>query len=158
MPRFPRGTDVLRQLVENHGKQLKSLAKGLALIADALPRVELSSILYPTAQMKRVVSDLYCSIVEYLLRAAGWYTQGSLRHAWEALSRPVELCYDDLVQNIEDSAKRMDVLANAGAHAEQRDMHLELRSLSEAVRELRELAICTFPTRFRQSTDPVSSP
>lgn len=123
---------------------MKTLAKGLALIADALPRVEFSSILYPTDRMKEAVSEAYSKIVQFLLRAAEWFSQSKIRHAWEALSRPVELFYDDLVQDVEDCAKRIDALANAGAHAEQRDMHLELQSLNEAVRELRGMLICAY--------------
>ncbi|KAJ4983226.1 nacht domain protein [Stagonosporopsis vannaccii] len=140
-------------LVENHEKQVKTLAKGLALIADALPRVEFSSILYPTAQMKEATSEIYSGIVRFLLRAHDWYSQGRLRHAWEAFSRPVELYYDDLVQNIDDCAKRIDMLANAGAHAEQRDMHIKLQSLNEAVREIRGMLITHHALQTSASLD-----
>jgi hypothetical protein len=92
--------------------------------------------------MKQTVSDIYSKVMIFLVRAAVWYSQGKLRHAWEALSRPVELYYDDLIQDIVDCAKSVDMLANAGAQAEQRDMHLELQSLNEAVRELRGILIC----------------
>lgn len=132
----------MRQLVENHGKQVRTLAKGLAQIADALPRMEFSSILYPTVQIKQEVFEIYSKIVHFLLRAGRWFLQGKMRHAWEALSRPVELHYDDLVQDIEDCTKKVDMLATAGAHAEQRDMHLELQTLSEAVREMRGMLVC----------------
>ncbi|PVI00366.1 hypothetical protein DM02DRAFT_614456 [Periconia macrospinosa] len=121
-------------LVENHEKQVKAFAKGLTRIAEALPRVELASILYPTSSMQRAVSGLYSHIIRFLLRTERWYNQSKLRHAWEAFHRPVELEYNDLVEEVRDCTKEIEDLANAGAQAEQRDMHLELKELGERLK------------------------
>ena len=138
------------QLVENHGKQLRVLAKGLSHIADVLPRIVLANILYPTDRMRHAISEIYSKIIRFFLRAERWYQQGKLRHAWEALSRPAELYYNDLVQEVEECTRSIEILANAGAQAEQRDMHLEiqelgkrLKSSEDTLQELRGLLICT---------------
>lgn len=135
--------------MENHGKQLRVLAKGLSQIADVLPRIESANIIYPTDRMHQAVSDIYSKIIRFFLRAERWYQQGKLRHAWEALSRPAELYYNDLVQEVEECTRSIEVLANAGAQAEQRDMHLEiqelgkrLKSSEETLQEVRGLLIC----------------
>ena len=93
--------------------------------------------------MKEAVSEIYSKVVQFLLRAYDWFSQSKIRQTWEALSRPAELFYDDLVQDVEDCAKRIDALANAGAHAEQRDMHLQMQSLNEKIQEMRDLLIGT---------------
>lgn len=107
------------------------MAKGLAQIADALPRIELANILYPTDRMKEVVAQLYCHIIRFFIRAESWYQQSKARHAWEALARPVELHYNDLIEEIERCTMEINELAAAGSRAEQRDMHLELLQLRE---------------------------
>ncbi|KAI4626330.1 uncharacterized protein J4E87_004832 [Alternaria ethzedia] len=125
-------------LVENHGKQLRVLAKGLSQIADVLPRIESANILYPTDRMRHAVSEIYSKIIQFFLRAERWYQQGKLRHAWEALSRPAELYYNDLVQEVEECTRSIEVLANAGAQAEQRDMHLEIQELGKRLKSSEE--------------------
>jgi flagellin-specific chaperone FliS len=133
----------------NHEKQLRVLAQGLSQIADVLPRIEFANALYPTARMQRAVSEIYSKIIRFFLRAKRWYQQGKLRHAWEALSRPTELYYDDLIRDVGECTKAIEVLANTGAQAEQRDMHLEIQELNkrlqsseQILQELRGLLIC----------------
>ncbi|CAN9147071.1 unnamed protein product [Alternaria alternata] len=128
-------------LVENHGKQLRVLSKGLSQIADVLPRVEFANALYPTSRMQQAVSEIYSKIIRFFLRAERWFQQGKMRHAWEALSRPTELYYSDLVQDVSECTKAIEVLANTGAQAEQRDMHLEIQQLGKQVQEMRGLLI-----------------
>jgi hypothetical protein len=135
-------TDASFQLVENHGKQLRVLSKGLSQIADVLPRVEFANALYPTSRMQQAVSEIYSKIIRFFLRAERWFQQGKMRHAWEALSRPTELYYSDLIQDVSECTKAIEVLANTGAQAEQRDMHLEIQQLGKQVQEMRELIIC----------------
>ncbi|KAI5371995.1 hypothetical protein J4E82_009297 [Alternaria postmessia] len=134
-------TDASFQLVENHGKQLRVLSKGLSQIADVLPRVEFANALYPTSRMQQAVSEIYSKIIRFFLRAERWFQQGKMRHAWEALSRPTELYYSDLIQDVSECTKAIEVLANTGAQAEQRDMHLETQQLGKQVQEMRELII-----------------
>lgn len=84
--------------------------------------------------MQEAISLLYGHIVRFLIRAKTWYEQCTLRHAWEALARPVELQYDDLIEDVLQSARQIDTLATAGSQAEQRDMHLKIRKLSDRLR------------------------
>jgi hypothetical protein len=142
-------TNASSKLVENHGKQLRVLAKGLSQIADVLPRIEFASILYPTVRMQHAVAEIYNKIIRFFLRAERWYQQGKLHHAWEALSRPTELYYSDLIRDVEECTKEIETLANVGAQAEQRDMHLEVQEMSrrlkvseELLSEMRGMLIC----------------
>lgn len=128
-------------LVENHAKSVAALAKGLSQIADSLPRIELATILYPTNRMKQAVAELYAHIIRFFVRAQEWYQQGKLRHAWDSFARPAELRYNDLIQQIEDCTREVDNLATAGARAEQRDIHLELRELTKKQKESETLLL-----------------
>ncbi|RII09750.1 hypothetical protein CUC08_Gglean005740 [Alternaria sp. MG1] len=126
-------------LVENHGKQLRVLAKGLSQIADVLPHIEFANALYPTARMQQAVSEIYSRIIRFFLRAERWFQQSKLRHTWEALSRPTELYYSDLIQDVGECTKAIEVLANAGAQAEQRDMHLEIQELNKRLQSSEQM-------------------
>ncbi|KAF2813750.1 uncharacterized protein BDZ99DRAFT_380384, partial [Mytilinidion resinicola] len=128
-------------LVENHGKLVKTLSKGLTQIADALPRIELANILYPTAQMQQAVFLLYSHVIRYFIRAEEWYQQSEPRHAWEAFARPAEIRYNDLIADIVECTKEVESLATAGAQAEQRDMHLEIRDLGKRLRDSETLLL-----------------
>jgi hypothetical protein len=108
--------------------------------------------------MKDAVAQLYAHIINFLIRAKDWYEEGKLRHAINAFARPAKLRYDDIIQDIEACRKEIDQLSTASAHAEQRDIHLELQELSrrqaEADRreeesrtvlmEIRNLCICKY--------------
>ena len=107
----------------------KSLAKGLCHVADSLPRVEFLTLLYPTRRMKQTVADLYAYILRFLIRAQGWYQESRLLHAFHSFTRPAELRYADIIEEIEACTRTVDRLASAGAQAEQRDMHLKLQTL-----------------------------
>ena len=107
----------------------KTLAKGLCHIADSLPRVEFLTLLYPTRRMKQAVADLYAYIIRFLIRAQGWYQEGKVLHALHSFTRPAELRYVDLIDEIEACTRTVDSLASAGAQAEQRDVHVKLQAL-----------------------------
>jgi hypothetical protein len=113
-----------------------TLAKGLSQVADSLPRIELSTILYPTQRMKEAVALLYAHIINFLIRAKDWYEEGKLRHAINSFARPAKLRYDDIIKEIEGCTKDIDNLAISSARAEQRDIHLELQELSRRQTEL----------------------
>ena len=107
----------------------KSLAKGLCHVADSLPRVEFLTLLYPTRRMKQAVANLYAYIIRFLIRAQSWYQESKPLHALHSFTRPAELRYADLIEDIEACTRTVDSLASAGAQAEQRDMHLKLQAL-----------------------------
>jgi hypothetical protein len=119
-----------QQLVENQENLVITLAKGISQVADSLPRIELSTILYPTQRMKEAVAQVYAHIINFLIRAKDWYEEGKLLHVINSFARPAKLRYDDIIQDIEICTKEIDRLSTASARAEQRDIHLELQELS----------------------------
>ncbi|KAI1496447.1 hypothetical protein F5X99DRAFT_72715 [Biscogniauxia marginata] len=112
--------------VINHEKTTTTLAQALTQIADALPQVQLSTILYPTEQMGTAVADLYAAILKFLVRAHDWYEEGTLKHMLHSITRPVELRYNDLLDDISRCSRRIQNLASSGQQAEIRDIHEQL--------------------------------
>lgn len=108
---------------------MSTLAKALAQIADKLPTVELQSSLYPTARMSAAVTDLYAVILRFLIRARDWYEEGKLKHFVHSITRPVELRYQDLLEEIADCTRKIEHLATVGHQAEVREMrtHIQIR-------------------------------
>jgi hypothetical protein len=139
--------------VVNHETMISSLAKGLSQIGDCLPRLQLASVLYPTKMMKSAVAELYAYIIQFCIRAQDWYQEGKVFHVLHSITRPVELRYADLIEEIERCSRNVDGLAVAGSQAEQRDMHVELQQLikrqqksDETLLEMKQLIICAVPS------------
>lgn len=136
---------------------VKSLAKGLHQISICLPRMELAAILYPTEKMKSAVAELYARVVRFLIRAQAWYEESKPLHLLHSITRPPELRYFDIMQEIETWAHTVESLASAGIQAETRDMHSKLEKVmrkqhesATVLLEVRQLMIgmieCSFPT------------
>jgi type IV secretory pathway VirD2 relaxase len=89
--------------------------------------------------MKGAVVQLYVHIINFLLRAKSWYEENRFRRIVNAIARPTELRYDDIVQDIENCTMEIDHLSTAGARAEQRDMHLKLQELSQNQQKMEAL-------------------
>jgi hypothetical protein len=100
-------------------------------IADALPRIQLAEELYRTPTMQKTIATLYALIMKFLLRALEWYEQSTLSRAIQSFTRPAALRYDDLIQDIEHTSKKVDQLSVAGSQAEQRDMHYKLQEVHD---------------------------
>lgn len=110
-----------------------AIANGLVDIADALPRVELASSLYPTASIKQTAAVLYAHIIRFLLRALEWYEHGAWKRALHSVSKPAPLRYGDIFEDIRRVTESIDAHAVASSQAEQRDMHKELVSIRRIV-------------------------
>lgn len=124
----------------NHEKTTATLAKALSEIAETLPRTQLATILYPTEKMKNSLCQLYAHILRFLVRAHDWYKEGTFKHIVHSITRPVELRYDDLLQNIAQSSRVIEQLASSGHQAEVRDMHNEIdSSLKHSTQQLTEI-------------------
>ncbi|KAK4175537.1 hypothetical protein QBC36DRAFT_331347 [Triangularia setosa] len=128
----------------NHENAVCTLAKGLCQIGSILPRVELSLILYPTSRMKRAVAEVYAYILKFLIWAKRWYEEGKLKHIWHSLTRPSELRYDDLLENILERSSLIDNWSASGARVEQREIHrkidsegLQLVAMRQEIREMK---------------------
>jgi hypothetical protein len=93
-------------------------------------------MLYPTKKMRHAVAELYAFIIRFLMRAQDWYHENKLRHILHSLTRPVELRFADLIDEMEACTRTVDNLASAGARAEQRDMHLKLQVLMRKQEEM----------------------
>ncbi|KAK8016591.1 hypothetical protein PG993_014780 [Apiospora rasikravindrae] len=112
----------------NHEATISTLTKSLCQIAQLLPRVELTVILYPTSRLRRSVAELYAYIIKFLVRAREWFQEGWLKHVWHSVSRPVSLQYGDLLEEIKMRSDLVEKLALAGSQAEQRVMHRKMDS------------------------------
>lgn len=102
--------------------------------------MHLAIVLYPTEKMKDYLCQVYAYILRFLVRAHDWYKEGTFKHIVHSITRPVELRYDDLLQNISQSSRAIEQLASSGHHAEFRDMHHEIdRRLNHSTQQLTEI-------------------
>lgn len=83
--------------------------------------------------MKDAVTSLYAYILRFLIRAHDWYNEGSFKHAYHSLTRPTELRYNDIVQQMTDVSRSIYELAVVGQQAELRDMHLAVLTTNQKV-------------------------
>lgn len=116
--------------VQNHQATIALISKALSQIGESLPQVELATILYPTERMMKAVEKLYSDILHFFLRAREWCEEGSLKHLLHSITRPPELRYKDLLDQIAESSRLVDRLAVAGAQAEIREMNGKLTSIT----------------------------
>ncbi|GLI76531.1 hypothetical protein PoHVEF18_004804 [Penicillium ochrochloron] len=124
---------LLTGAVVEHKKAGSVIANSLLDIADALPRVQLVSILYPTETLRRMVATLYACIIKFLLRALKWYEEGSFKRAIHAVTKPVGLHYDDILEEMSRITGNIMAEATVGSQAEQRDMHNDLIAIRNTV-------------------------
>ncbi|KAK7921481.1 hypothetical protein PG985_009503 [Apiospora marii] len=118
------------QSVVNHEKTISKLAKGLSLIADRLPRVELLAMLYPTAKMQDAIADLNAHILRFLVRAYDWYKERPWEHFLHSITRPPELRYDDLLGAISCSTENIKELASCGEQVKIHSVQQKLDQVS----------------------------
>lgn len=145
------------QSVVNHEKTTATLARALSEIAETLPRMQLATELYPTEKMESSLCQLYTHILRFLVRAHDWYKEGTLKHIVHSITRPVELRYDDILQDIAQSSRVIEQLASSGHQAEFRDMHNEIdTSLRHSTQQLTEIrsAASSMSTCFHGRTMP----
>lgn len=107
----------------NHAETLKLVAKSTCQVGMRLSRVKIVSTIYPTANMRLAVENLYSCILEFLLIAHSWCKESKLRHFIHSFTRPHQLQYDDLLQRIAVASDNITELAAVGSQAELRVMH-----------------------------------
>ncbi|KAI1074170.1 hypothetical protein F5B20DRAFT_466320 [Whalleya microplaca] len=139
--------------VIDHEKAMKLLAKSLAQLADALPRVEIAYLLYQTDRMRTAVEGLYALILRFLIRAYDWYQGSSFRRAVQSITHPVELTWNDILEEISDCSRKIDQLAVSGSQAEVREIHgkvnkirdsgsqAEIREINEKINKILQLVV-----------------
>ncbi|KAI0017897.1 hypothetical protein F4780DRAFT_795578 [Xylariomycetidae sp. FL0641] len=124
--------------VVNHQKVLSKLSTGLNKIAKILPRSELILKLYPVQHVKKVIVEIYAHILKFLLRALRWYQSSKWKHLQDALIKPAELQYDDLLNTISLLSHTLTEVGLASSHAEQRDMHASMRTQGKQLKDIQE--------------------
>jgi transcription termination factor NusB len=117
------------QAVLNHEEYITQLSKSLSQIASALPRINITILLYPTTQIKHTVSTLYAHLLKFLIRATKWYSEGKFKHFITAVFRPAPLRFKDLLEEIRTCSETVDQLAMSAGQAEQRNMHVLLQDM-----------------------------
>ena len=95
--------------------------------------------------MKNAIADLYASLLRFLIRARDWYDEGKLQHFYHSITRPTELRYSDLLEQIAQSSRLIDQLAVSGQQAEFRDMHAKINETSEIVEKMSIAITCKLP-------------
>lgn len=118
---------------QNHENTMGLIAKGISQIAEKLSHIELATVLYPTERMREAVGRLYADIIQFLIRAHNWCNEGSLLHALHRFTRPAELRYKDLLERIDQGARTVERLTNAGAQVELREVKCMLEQTNHAV-------------------------
>ncbi|KAL6407249.1 nacht domain protein [Ilyonectria robusta] len=129
--------------VMNQEELLVELAKAISRIADVLPRTELHAGLYRTDRIQQAVSMVYAKIIEFSIRAIKWYKKNKLKHSITSIIKPFSLSFKDIVDEISDRSRTVDELASAAAKAEIRDLHINVRHLTQGFNELKEIMIAS---------------
>ena len=98
--------------------------------------------------MKRAVAQLYANVLRFFIRAQDWYEEGRLLHILHSLTRPVEIRFADIIEDVKKCTDIVDSLAITCAQAEQRDIHSKVqevlqrqKSSENAVLEIRQMMI-----------------
>ena len=112
-----------------------TIVAGLCDIANALPAVELATVLYPTTLMKHAVATLYAHIIKFLVQAFSWYEESKIARAIHSITKPAALRYDDTIKAIQSAARNISEQATASSRAEQRVMHHEIRAMRAEVQD-----------------------
>lgn len=80
-------------------------------------------------RVKPAVSNLYANLVRFFIRAYEWCQEGKLRHLLHSITRPPELRYQDLLEDIAANSREIDQLAASSARVEIRDINLKLNTI-----------------------------
>ncbi|KAI6298092.1 hypothetical protein MCOR06_001482 [Pyricularia oryzae] len=141
---------------QNHENTMSLIAKAMSQIADKLSHVELATVLYPSERMREAVGRLYADILRFLIRAHDWCSESSLRHALHSITRPAELRYKDLLERIDEGAREVERLTNAGAQkqiSEMSRMLVQVMDKLETVVSMQALHSSTLMNTNRQLSD-----
>ena len=108
-------------------------------MAEKLPQVELATVLCPTDRMKEAVGKLYASLLHFFIRAHEWCREGRWRHLIHSITRPVELRYKDLLDDISETSRHISQLATAGAQVKIYEMDRKLDNVLSHLTSLQAL-------------------
>ncbi|ERF71742.1 hypothetical protein EPUS_09451 [Endocarpon pusillum Z07020] len=117
----------------NHQELIMRIASAFTEIGDILPQVEMSANLYPNEFIKHAVANLYAQILKFCKKATKWYKRSRVMHALVAITKPYELEFKDVVDQIKLHAQKIQHLSNVSCQAEMRDMHITLRQIQNTM-------------------------
>lgn len=124
---------------------MTQFSQALSMIAQVLPRTELSAKLYQTDEMKDAVASLYAHILLFLQQAVKWYNVGPAGRALTALFKPFELSYKETVEQIMLCAQTIDDISSIASKVEIREIKVllqgESRRLAQRERKLHEMQV-----------------
>ncbi|KAF2972066.1 hypothetical protein GQX73_g1629 [Xylaria multiplex] len=139
--------------VINHEVLIKELCKAMTRIADVVRHVQVQCLLYPTDEVVDHMRDLYSHIMSFAVRAVEWYQKKKIARALAAFTSPYQLKFQDIVEEIYETSRRIDRWAITMNHIEIRQMrqqlietgkalelaHLERREMCQLVTDLKGL-------------------
>lgn len=83
--------------------------------------------------MKTAIEELYAYLLKFLIRAVDWFQENPFQHILHSITRPPELRYNDLLEDIDHHSRRVDHLAVSGSQAELRAVHIELAHIKKLI-------------------------
>jgi hypothetical protein len=92
--------------------------------------------------MKTLVATLYAHIINFVQRAIKWYKEGKIMHAITSITRPLSLRFQDLMNEISESSRKVDQLVASLSLAEQRQMHSKLQDTYVLLEDMKRLMEC----------------
>jgi hypothetical protein len=137
----------------NHEELIKQVSKALVQIAEVLPRIDIKISLYPSEEMSRAVTTVYVSILQLLQQAAGWYSEGKVKHFVSSIIRPYELRFKDLVDDIARSSRQVDQLAFTASQKELKELHTEHKELCATIIDLKRFVTESQALNYRGFLD-----
>ncbi|KAH7308658.1 hypothetical protein B0I35DRAFT_442378 [Stachybotrys elegans] len=129
----------------NHGTLVAQFSQALSMIAQVLPRTELSAELYQSNEMKDAVAHLYAHILLFLQQAVRWYHAGPASRALTALFKPFELSYKESIEQIMLCAQQIDDISSIASKVEIREIKVlvegESAKLAKQEAKLHEMQV-----------------
>jgi hypothetical protein len=83
--------------------------------------------------MRLALAEIYAHMIRFFIRAHDWFTQSSLKRALHSITRPKELRYADILDDIAAATSHFRILSVTASQAEQRDSHLLLLEVRQMI-------------------------
>jgi hypothetical protein len=127
----------------NQEELVKELAKALCRVSDILPHTELHLTLHPTPEMKDLVVTLYVQIIKFSRRAMKWFQESKPMHMLKSITHPYSLRFKDVVEDVGETARRIERLALSMSMAELRHTRLELERSRHEQKAIHDITLET---------------
>jgi len=86
-------------------------------------------MLFPTEHMKLALAEIYAHTIRFFVRAQDWLSQNTFMRVVHSVTRPRELRYDDIIEDISMATTHFRNVAVTASQAEQREMHILLTEM-----------------------------